>query len=98
MKRFLMVTGVLLALGLSALAGSFYPVTLEPARLPVFEVPTGDVPAGTSLSALPTAVMGARAGFAYRGGSMFDARVFAQTALLLRHPKGDLLLDTGLGR
>ncbi len=48
--------------------------------------------------AIPTGVTKRSAGFGYRGGSLFDARDFAMTAVLVRHPKGDLLIDTGLGR
>lgn len=29
---------------------------------------------------------------------MFDARDFTMTAVLVRHPRGDVLIDTGLGR
>jgi glyoxylase-like metal-dependent hydrolase (beta-lactamase superfamily II) len=35
---------------------------------------------------------------AYRGGSFSDKRDFAMTAVLVKHPKGDLLIDTGFGR
>jgi N-acyl homoserine lactone hydrolase len=50
-----------------------------------------------ALSALPTASLSAEAAFAYRGGAFREPRSFAQTAVLVRHPRGDLLLDTGLG-
>ena len=50
-----------------------------------------------SVSALPTAALTARAAFAYRGGRLGDERSFSQTAVLVRHPRGDLLFDTGLG-
>lgn len=36
--------------------------------------------------------------FAYRGGSWSEAREFVFSAVLVRHPKGDFLFDTGLGR
>lgn len=48
--------------------------------------------------AIPTGVTHRSAGFAYRGGSFRDARDFAMTAVLVRHPAGDLLVDTGFGR
>ena len=38
------------------------------------------------------------AAFAYRGGSLFERRDFAMAAVLVKHPKGDLLIDTGFGR
>lgn len=36
--------------------------------------------------------------FAYQGGSWTRSRVFVHSAVLVRHPRGDLLFDTGLGR
>lgn len=36
--------------------------------------------------------------FAYRGGSWSAAREFVFSAVLVRHPKGDFLFDSGLGR
>lgn len=36
--------------------------------------------------------------FAYDGGSWTSSRVFVHSAVLVRHPRGDLLFDTGLGR
>jgi glyoxylase-like metal-dependent hydrolase (beta-lactamase superfamily II) len=47
---------------------------------------------------LPTGVLHRSAAFAYRGGSFFDKRDFAATAVLVKHPRGDLLIDTGFGR
>src|SRR5262249_51191617 len=34
----------------------------------------------------------------YRGGSFFDAREFTMSAVLVTHPKGDVLIDTGFGK
>lgn len=47
---------------------------------------------------LPTGVTHRSAAVAYRGGSFSDRRDFAMTAVLIRHPRGDLLVDTGFGR
>jgi glyoxylase-like metal-dependent hydrolase (beta-lactamase superfamily II) len=47
---------------------------------------------------IPTGVTHRSAAFAYRGGSFFDRRDFAMNAVLVRHPRGDVLIDTGLGR
>lgn len=47
---------------------------------------------------LPTGVTHRSAGFAYRGGSLTDKRDFVMTAALVKHPKGDVLIDTGFGR
>jgi N-acyl homoserine lactone hydrolase len=46
---------------------------------------------------LPTGTYETRAAFAVRGGSFRDKRHFAATAVLVRHPKGDLLIDAGFG-
>jgi glyoxylase-like metal-dependent hydrolase (beta-lactamase superfamily II) len=46
---------------------------------------------------LPTGTYETRAAFAVRGGSFRDKRHFAATAILVQHPKGDLLIDAGFG-
>jgi glyoxylase-like metal-dependent hydrolase (beta-lactamase superfamily II) len=46
---------------------------------------------------LPTGTYETRAAFAVRGGSFRDKRHFAAIAILVRHPKGDLLIDAGFG-
>lgn len=46
---------------------------------------------------LPTGTYETRAAFAVRGGSLRDKRQFAATAILVQHPKGDLLIDAGFG-
>lgn len=46
---------------------------------------------------LPTGSYETRAAFAFRGGSFRDKRHFAATAILVHHPKGDLLIDAGFG-
>lgn len=78
-------------------------LTFTAAKLDVTDVAVGDLPpasppAGMSISAIPTGSMESRAAFAYRGGSFNDMRQFAMTALLIHHPSGDLLVDTGFGK
>lgn len=46
---------------------------------------------------LPTGTYETRAALAVRGGSWRDKRAFAASAILVRHPRGDLLLDAGFG-
>ncbi len=82
----------------AVLVWSFMPARLGPASLLVVELPEATPPAGMSISALPTGVMQSRAGLAYRGGKFSDEREFAMTAILVRHPKGNLLFDAGFGR
>jgi glyoxylase-like metal-dependent hydrolase (beta-lactamase superfamily II) len=59
--------------------------------------PVASPPPEMHVYRLPTGVTHRSAGFAYRGGSFFDKRDFAMTAVLVRHPRGDLIIDTGLG-
>jgi N-acyl homoserine lactone hydrolase len=46
---------------------------------------------------LPTGTYETRAAFAFTGGSFRDTRSFAATAVLVKHPQGDLLIDAGFG-
>ncbi|HEX7837116.1 MAG TPA: MBL fold metallo-hydrolase [Kofleriaceae bacterium] len=61
-------------------------------------LPPASPPAGMALLQLPTGVIHRTAAFGYRGGAFSDRRDFAMTAVLVKHLRGDLLLDTGLGR
>lgn len=56
------------------------------------------VPAELGLQVLPAGRMFTRAGMAYRGGSFSEERVFGMDVLLIRHPRGELLIDAGFGR
>jgi glyoxylase-like metal-dependent hydrolase (beta-lactamase superfamily II) len=47
---------------------------------------------------LPTGVNHRTAAFAYRGGSPWEKWDSVSNAVLVRHPQGDVLIDTGLGR
>ncbi|MBV8032658.1 MAG: MBL fold metallo-hydrolase [Betaproteobacteria bacterium] len=47
---------------------------------------------------LPTGVNHRTAAFAYRGGSPTERWESVLNAVLVRHPKGDLLIDAGLGK
>jgi N-acyl homoserine lactone hydrolase len=66
-----------------------------PARVPI---PTAQPPADMELIAVPTGINNRVAAYAYRGGSVFDRRDFYIGAALIKHPKGDLLVDAGFGR
>jgi N-acyl homoserine lactone hydrolase len=52
---------------------------------------------GVRLYQLPTGSYATRAALAFRGGSFREERAFAATAVLVRHPRGDLLVDAGFG-
>jgi N-acyl homoserine lactone hydrolase len=59
--------------------------------------PEATPPADLAIFQLPTGTYETRAAFAVKGGSFRDRRHFAATAVLVRHPKGDLLIDAGFG-
>jgi hypothetical protein len=88
------------ALGIAAIA--LFLRSLAPSPLPRLPAPTEPLPpasppAEMAVFQIPTGVTHRSAGFAYRGGSFLDRRDFTMTALLVRHPRGDLLVDTGFG-
>jgi glyoxylase-like metal-dependent hydrolase (beta-lactamase superfamily II) len=69
----------------------------EPAPL-AGPLPNARPPAGMAVLQLPTGAAHRNAAIAYRGGSFGDKREFVMTAVLVKHPRGDLLIDTGFGR
>jgi N-acyl homoserine lactone hydrolase len=95
---------VALAAGVTTMAlAALFLRTFAGAPLPappplVAELPPASPPASMAVFQLPTGVTHRSAAFAYRGGSFSDARDFAMTAVLVRHPRGDLLVDAGFGR
>lgn len=46
---------------------------------------------------LPTGTYATPAALAFQGGSFRDRRQFTSTAVLVRHPRGDVLIDAGFG-
>src|SRR2546423_885147 len=60
-------------------------------------LPEAAPPPDMAVYQLPTGTYETRAAFAFRGGSFRDKRHFAATAVLVHHPKGDLLIDAGFG-
>lgn len=90
----LLVVGVPLAL----FARTFGPAPL-PAPAPATDpLPPAHPPPEMAIYALPAGSIHRTSGFAYRGGSWFERQDSSTTAALLRHPGGDLLIDTGFGR
>jgi len=76
-----------------------YSASPLPAPSPLSDsLPPASPPAVMAIYALPTGVNHRTAAFAYRGGSPWDKRDSVMTAVLVRHPQGDLLIDTGAGR
>ena len=60
-------------------------------------LPAAAPPADMAIYQLPTGTYETRAALAVQGGSFRDKRHFAATAVLIQHPKGDLLIDAGFG-
>jgi glyoxylase-like metal-dependent hydrolase (beta-lactamase superfamily II) len=98
MRMLLTIVAVALAAGAAALGWSFAPERIPVSREELGALPEARPPPGMTLSVLPTGAMRAKAALAYRGGSFSEARDFAMIAILVQHPRGDLLIDTGFGR
>lgn len=94
----LRLSATLLVVAVLLLVWTFLPLRLPEPTPFAGPLPPATPPPGMSLSALPTGALASRAMFAFRGGAFGDEREFAMTALLVRHPRGDLLIDTGFGR
>ena len=61
------------------------------------ELPLAAPPAAMQVFQLPTGSYLTRAAFAVVGGDFAEQRPFVSTAVLVKHPKGDLLIDAGFG-
>ena len=61
-------------------------------------IPSAMPPKELAVFAVVTGVNHRVAAFGYRGGSFFDRRDFSMAGTLVKHPQGDLLIDTGFGR
>jgi N-acyl homoserine lactone hydrolase len=100
MRRRLWILGPLLLFGIGvlALAVTMMPATLPLVPLPPLVEPVAQPPIGMRMVAIRSGAMLSRAAFAYRGGSFGEERSFAMGAILVQHPRGNLLFDTGFGR
>ena len=79
--------------------GSFLPWSISPQTIALPDrLPAATPPVSMRVSALPTGVMHSSAMLAFRGGNPLEQRDFSMTAVLVQHPRGDLLIDTGFGR
>jgi len=77
--------------------------TFSVSPLPKPEPYTGPLPSATpppdlAVFSVVTGVNHRVTAFGYRGGSLFERREFSMAGALVKHPKGDLLIDTGFGR
>ena len=94
-KRYL---GLLIIVPIVLLIVSFRGCPLpEPPKLDS-ALPQATPPKDMALYQLPTGITHRNAAIAYRGGSFGDKRDFSMTAVLVEHPLGDILIDTGFGR
>lgn len=83
---------------MTCLASSFSSDPLPAPPAMTAALPQASPPPAMAIFQLPTGVIHRSAASAYRGGSMFDERTFVATAVLVTHPRGDVLIDTGFGR
>jgi glyoxylase-like metal-dependent hydrolase (beta-lactamase superfamily II) len=77
--------------------------TFSAAPLPMPKPYTGPLPSAAppkelAVYSVVTGVNNRVAAFGYRGGSFFERRDFSMAGALVKHPKGNLLIDTGFGR
>ena len=96
LRYFLYFVGILLAL-LLALLYTFTSAPLPEPKALLESLPIALPPPEMAIFQLPTGLTHRTAAFGYRGGSFFDNRDFSMTAILIKHPKGDILIDTGFG-
>lgn len=92
------LVGAPTAIALALLARAFAAAPLAAGRPWTEPLPAAVPLPGVAVSSIATGVTHRSAGFAYRGGSLFEARDFAMNAALVHHPRGDVMIDTGLGR
>jgi len=97
MKKLLLSLLVLLLAGLGALATTFTAATLPVGESTKYELPPASPPAEMKLYAIEAGKMFNQAAFAYRGGKLSEQRVFGMGGILIDHPQGRLLFDTGFG-
>jgi N-acyl homoserine lactone hydrolase len=97
-KRLFLGLGALAALGFALLAYTFMPSDLAVPDAPPLSQPAKMETAGVTVHAVLAGKIMTRAGMTYRGGSLMEERATGMSALLIKHPNGNLLIDTGLGR
>jgi len=98
LRKILTLTAALLLLAFAALLLTFSSAPLPRPQPLVDALPAASPPAGMAVFQLPTGITHRNAALAHRGGSFFDKREFVMAAALVKHPEGDLLIDTGFGR
>jgi glyoxylase-like metal-dependent hydrolase (beta-lactamase superfamily II) len=96
-RKWLVAIAVVLVFLVTAVASTFVAWPL-PAPAPWSgPMPDASPPSEMAIYQLPTGTYQTRAALAFRGGSFSDVRDLVATAILVRHPRGDLLFDAGFG-
>jgi glyoxylase-like metal-dependent hydrolase (beta-lactamase superfamily II) len=98
MKKLLGLLLVVFAAAFGALAVTFTANDLPVPAAPALAIPGAQPPAELRLRAIFAGKMFSRAALAFRGGSFGDARIFGMGAILVEHPQGTLLFDSGFAR
>lgn len=97
MKKILLAVVLVAAVAVIAMLSSF-----SAATLPVIGEVRYDLPpepaVRVQLQAIQAGSLQSSAAFAYRGGDFGDAREFSMGGILVTHPSGKLLFDTGFGK
>ncbi len=89
---------LLLLVGVAALAWTFMPQDLAAPPAQAIAVPPVPATPGVEIKAILAGKMLSSAGFAYRGGNLMEERIFNMGGIVLVHPKGTLVFDTGFGK
>ena len=97
-KRIYIVAFVVVLIPLDLLVRTFLASPLPKPAPYAGPLPSASPPKDMAVYALVTGVNHRVAAFGYRGGSLFDQRDFSMAGALIKHPQGDLLIDTGFGR
>lgn len=97
MRTILLAIVAVVAVGLGALGWTFSADDIPVPPAPALTQPAAMTTPDVDVRAILAGKMIASAGFAYRGGDLTEERVFNMGGLLIEHPKGKLLIDTGFG-
>jgi glyoxylase-like metal-dependent hydrolase (beta-lactamase superfamily II) len=97
MKKILIVLLVIIVGFAGWLFSTFTASNLSVGTAPSFTIPENRTPAEMTITALSAGKMYSKAGLAFRGGKFSDERIFTMGGVLIEHPQGRLLVDTGFG-
>jgi glyoxylase-like metal-dependent hydrolase (beta-lactamase superfamily II) len=99
MKKILLALLILVVLAAVLLGSTFTAAKLDLALAdPTWDEPRADPPEGMRLAVLSTGEMLSKQGFSFRGGDFGTEYVSGMDVVLIEHPGGSFLLDTGFGR